>query len=190
MAPPERKAAGGPREPDAREADRRFILELLDGSQERHEAAYPDTDSDAFLYFAHLSAARQLTETFYRRLLKPHRISDAEFRVLNGLRVRGKAFRTTPLELNRFVQITSAGMTRALDRLEAAGYIERSPNPEDRRSILIGLTPEGVAFAELVVRDVGAHFSEALRPASKRALKAEIDQLRVVVERLARAAIG
>ena len=186
--------AGGPRPRDAdrpsNEADRRWILELLDGARDRHDSALPEQDGDAFVYFAHLSAIRQLTEIYYRRLLKPHQISYSEYRVLSSLRVRGEDFRTTPLDLNRFTQITSAGMTRTLDRLERAGYVDRFPNPDDRRSILIGLTPAGWEFAEALSADLGARFSEALDAVSGKQIKAEIDGLRVVVERLTNAVIG
>ena len=178
------------RDPGTPGADRRrFILELLDGTRERHDSAHAGTESDGFVYFAHLNAVWQLTEILNRRLLKPHRLSDSEYRVLDSLRLRGANFRATPLELNRFAQITSAGMTRTLDRLEQAGYIDRSPNPEDRRSILVGLTPAGRAFADLLVRDLEAKYAEILGPLTGEALKAEIDQIRVVVERLAHAVI-
>ncbi len=190
MSPSKRIQEPREGERPSNEADRRWILQLLDTSRERHEAAHPDGDSDPFVYFAHLSAARQLTEIYYRKLLKPHRISDSEYRVISSLRVRGDGFRTTPLDLNRFAQITSAGMTRTLDRLEEAGYIDRSPNPEDRRSILVGLTQTGSEFADLLARDMGAHYSEALGHVPGKALKAEIDQLRVIVERLAAAVMG
>ncbi len=181
-----------PRDDDrpSNEADRRWILQLLDGARDRQEEALPDLDGDAFVYFAHLSAIRQLTEIYYRKLLKPHQISYSEYRVLSSLRVRGQGFRTTPLDLNRFTQITSAGMTRTLDRLERAGYVDRLPNPDDRRSVLIGLTPEGWAFAETLSADLGARFAEVLDSVSGKQIKAEIDGLRVVVERLTNAVIG
>jgi DNA-binding MarR family transcriptional regulator len=110
--------------------------------------------------------------------------------VLSSLRVRGRGFGTTPIELNRFAQITSAGMTRTLDRLEESGYIERSPNPDDRRSILIRLTNEGWDFAETLGEDLNAPYAEALDDLSAEQLKTEIGQLRVIVERLAQAVIG
>jgi DNA-binding MarR family transcriptional regulator len=171
----------------APEENRRWILELLDGTRERQEAAFPDESSDAAVYFAHLNALMQMTEIFYRKLLKPHQISQSEFRVISSLRLRGPGYRTTPLDLNRFTQITSAGMTRTLDRLASAGYVERFPNPEDRRSILIGLTEKGWAFAEAIGRDAASRYADMLPDSAGKELKAEIDTLRIAVERLSEA---
>ena len=43
----------------------------------------------------------------------------------------------TPSELARQTNLTSGATTAMLDRLEKAGLIERSPNPDDRRGTLI-----------------------------------------------------
>jgi MarR family transcriptional regulator, organic hydroperoxide resistance regulator len=39
--------------------------------------------------------------------------------------------------------ITTGGTSKLVDRIEASGYCRRLPNPEDRRSSLLELTPEG-----------------------------------------------
>jgi len=44
---------------------------------------------------------------------------------------------STPSELARHTGLTSGAATAMLDRLEKAGFIERRPNPEDRRGTLI-----------------------------------------------------
>jgi DNA-binding MarR family transcriptional regulator len=44
---------------------------------------------------------------------------------------------STPSELARQTGLTSGATTAMLDRLEAAGLIERRPNPDDRRGTLI-----------------------------------------------------
>lgn len=41
------------------------------------------------------------------------------------------------------VSLTSGGITRLVDRMVAAGYLERSSCPTDRRSIHVGLTAAG-----------------------------------------------
>ena len=50
-------------------------------------------------------------------------------------------------------------MTSLIDRLEKHGHLERRPNPEDRRSVLLHLTPSGTAVA----REVGAVYSQAFQ---------------------------
>ncbi|GIK54746.1 MAG: putative HTH-type transcriptional regulator YcgE [Chloroflexota bacterium] len=47
----------------------------------------------------------------------------------------------TPTELARHTGLTSGAATAMLDRLEKAGLIERQPNPDDRRGILITPVP-------------------------------------------------
>jgi DNA-binding MarR family transcriptional regulator len=37
--------------------------------------------------------------------------------------------------------LSSGGMTNRIDRLEAAGLIERRKHPTDRRGVLVALTP-------------------------------------------------
>ena len=41
------------------------------------------------------------------------------------------------------LSITVGGTSKLVDRIEAAGLCERRPNPDDRRSSLISLTPAG-----------------------------------------------
>jgi DNA-binding MarR family transcriptional regulator len=56
----------------------------------------------------------------------------------------------TPLcrvqDIARAVAITVGGASQAVDRLESAGLAVRRANPSDRRSSIVGLTPEGVAL--------------------------------------------
>ncbi len=53
----------------------------------------------------------------------------------------------TPSELARHTGLTSGATTAMLDRLEKAGLIERRPNPDDRRGILITPTKSGAEKA-------------------------------------------
>jgi MarR family transcriptional regulator, organic hydroperoxide resistance regulator len=50
--------------------------------------------------------------------------------------------------------ITTGGASKLVDRIEASGYCRRLPNPADRRSSLVELTPRGeglLAKARVVV---------------------------------------
>src|ERR1700733_5877770 len=41
------------------------------------------------------------------------------------------------------INLTSGSVTTAVDRLEARGLVKRSNDPEDRRTRIVSLTPEG-----------------------------------------------
>jgi DNA-binding MarR family transcriptional regulator len=45
--------------------------------------------------------------------------------------------------LLRETLVTSGTMTNRVDRLAARGYVERYPDPEDRRGVIVRLTAEG-----------------------------------------------
>jgi DNA-binding MarR family transcriptional regulator len=56
--------------------------------------------------------------------------------------------------------LTSSGTTKRLDRLERAGLITRTPDPRDRRGVLITLTPAGL---ELIDNVTDAHLANEHR---------------------------
>ena len=45
------------------------------------------------------------------------------------------------------LRLANPTLTGIVDRLEIVGMVERTPNPEDRRSILINLTEKGAAIS-------------------------------------------
>src|SRR6478609_5667112 len=61
--------------------------------------------------------------------------------------IDGAAAPLTPSQVSDRVLIPSATMTATLDLLERRGWIRRTPNPADRRSILVEITPDGRAAA-------------------------------------------
>ena len=78
-----------------------------------------------------------------------------EFDVLAALRRAGEPYELSPGRLLRETLVTSGTMTNRVDRLAARGLVERSPDPDDRRGVIVRLTPEGKstvdgAFAALL----------------------------------------
>jgi DNA-binding MarR family transcriptional regulator len=55
--------------------------------------------------------------------------------------------------------ITTGGTSKLVDRIEASGYCRRLPNPADRRSSLLELTPEG----QRILAEAGVAFDEELQ---------------------------
>ena len=54
----------------------------------------------------------------------------------------------TPVQVAQQLLTSQSGMTGKLDRLERQGLIQRTPDPEDRRAILLGLTESGRALLD------------------------------------------
>ncbi|UOA28224.1 MarR family transcriptional regulator [Pseudosulfitobacter sp. DSM 107133] len=96
----------------------------------------------------HNHVAAQL-ETVYRA----NGLTAASFDVLATLRRAGPPYALSPSELISWTMVTSGTMTNRLDRLAAAGLVERRPNPEDGRGSVVALTPQGYAMIDRVVTE-------------------------------------
>jgi DNA-binding MarR family transcriptional regulator len=57
--------------------------------------------------------------------------------------------------------MSSGAVTALVDRLEGAGYVERRPNPRDRRSSVVFIRPEGLETAARHMRPLAAELVEA-----------------------------
>ena len=84
----------------------------------------------------HLDGAR-------RQAFTEHGLESWEFDVLAALRRAGRPYELSPGRLLRETLVTSGTMTNRVDRLAARGLVERFPDPNDRRGVLVRLTPAG-----------------------------------------------
>jgi len=71
-------------------------------------------------------------------------------------------------------------LTSMLDRLEHRGLVRRSPNPEDRRSLLVSITRRGRAVARQVQRPV----DDLERAIRERVTAAELHGFQRVIEEI------
>ena len=60
------------------------------------------------------------------------------------------------------LQVHQSSVTNAVDRLEDAGLVTRASSPEDRRTVLVGITAEGVRLAKECTRRLNAEVFGAL----------------------------
>lgn len=54
----------------------------------------------------------------------------------------------TMSELSRMLLVSNGNATTVVDRLEADGFVRRTPSEEDRRTVFVALTPAGLAEFE------------------------------------------
>ena len=90
-----------------------------------------------------------ISPLFHRTLISPqeltHNPASSEFRVMLIL-LRGKS---QPIStVGRWLGISKPNMTAVIDKLIADGYVERTPNAEDRRVIDISVTTKGKQYME------------------------------------------
>jgi DNA-binding MarR family transcriptional regulator len=114
----------------------------------------PDLDPSPMAIIGRLS---RLSRSIDRRLeenFKKYDLQSGTFDLLATLRRNGEPFMLTPTQLQGEMMLSSGATTHRLDLLEKRGFIERLPDPEDRRGTLIKLTPGG---KDLIDRAVVTH---------------------------------
>jgi len=126
----------------------------------------------------HLAAAR-------RAAFAAHDVEPWEFDVLAALRRAGAPYELSPGRLLRETLVTSGTMTNRVDRLVARSLVERLPDPQDRRGVLVRLTPVGretVDGALTVLLDHERRLLSALSGAELRQLAGLLRRLSVSFE--------
>jgi DNA-binding MarR family transcriptional regulator len=118
----------------------------------------PDLDVTPLEVLSRVSRLGRHLERARRAAFAKHSLEPWEFDVLTALRRAGDPYQLSPGTLLRATLVTSGTMTNRIDRLVAAGLVTRRSDPEDRRGVLVRLTPAGrervdAAFADLLRRE-------------------------------------
>jgi DNA-binding MarR family transcriptional regulator len=116
------------------------------------------------------------------RLLRPLNVSAAGGLVLGILRDQGPL---TPSELGDRLIVTRATVTGLIDSLERRGYVHRSANPADRRSLIVEITPAGLAVVQELRTIVHRNEKAWLGVLSDADLRAYIELLHRIQDSLA-----
>ncbi|WP_459618789.1 MarR family winged helix-turn-helix transcriptional regulator [Bordetella sp. 2513F-2] len=98
---------------------------------------------------------------------REHGLNQGEFDVLATLYRAGPPHALSPQQLVHALLLSSGAMTHRLDQLEAAGLLTRRGNPQDRRSVLVSLTPQGRHTVRQALEDYLARIGALLDPLSQ-----------------------
>ena len=102
-----------------------------------------DLDLAPVAVFSRVSRLARHLELARRDAFAAHGIEQWEFDVLAALRRAGPPYELSPGRLLKETMVTSGTMTNRVDRLSARGLVERYPDPDDRRGVIVRLTAEG-----------------------------------------------
>jgi DNA-binding MarR family transcriptional regulator len=115
-------------------------------------------------HFGPASAMRAATSVFrvqqillarFDEALKPHGLTFARYEVL-VLLTFSRTGRLPLKVIGSRLMVHPTSVTNAIDRLVAAGYVERRPNPDDGRGVLAGITDPGRAVVEVATEQLTA----------------------------------
>ena len=111
----------------------------------------PDLDVRPLEVLSRVTRLARHLDRARRRSFAAHDLEPWEFDVLATLRRSAAEAPLTPGRLASLTMIGSAAMTNRVDRLVNRGLVHRETNPDNRRQLLISLTPEGLALVDEVV---------------------------------------
>jgi len=122
----------------------------------------PDLDVSPLEVLSRVSRLARRLDRARGAAFAEHGLDGWEFDVLSALRRAGTPYQLSPGQLVAETLVTSGTMTNRVDRLVTRGYVEREPDPTDRRGVIVRLTPTGMEVVDAALSDLLAHEHELL----------------------------
>ena len=122
----------------------------------------PDLDVSPLHVLSRVSRLARRLDLDRAQAFAKHSLEGWEFDVLSALRRAGEPYQLSPGQLVQQTLVTSGTMTNRVDRLERRGLVGRSPDPHDRRGVIVQLTETGMAAVDAAMADLLARERELL----------------------------
>lgn len=117
-------------------------------------AERPDLDLEPLQVLSRVSRLARHLDRARRTAFASHGLETWEFDVLSALRRQGTPYQLSPGALLRATLVTSGTMTNRIDRLAESGLVERLPDPQDKRGVLVQLTERGESVVDAALADL------------------------------------
>lgn len=128
-------------------------MDRIDKLLKQWKEERPDLDATSMAILGRIMILDRLALRAVEKLVSQHNITIQEFDVLAVIRRCGPPFRQPVGVLCEHSLISSGAMTNRIDRLEKKGLINREPNPEDRRGVLVALSSSGRVLIDKLVTE-------------------------------------
>ena len=147
----------------------------------QHEYANLDLDDSSLPSMVRLARLGVLLDAFQHDVLEPFELTPSDYGVLAALRRAGPPYTLKPSQLYSRLRRSSGGMTKILKRLEEAGHVERSADPEDGRGMRVLLTARGRSLQDRVFQAFMTATSSLMAPLSEQEKRDSDESLRALL---------
>lgn len=141
----------------------------------------PDLDVAPLHVLSRVSRLARRLDQARAAAFTEHDLDGGEFDVLSALRRVGGDYELSPGALVQQTLVTSGTMTNRVDRLAARGYVQRRPDPADRRGVLVRLTPSGRTIVDAAMADLLEHEAQLLSHLPEQERRRVADALRTLL---------
>ena len=122
----------------------------------------PDLDVEPLQVLSRITRLARRLDLGRGAAFSRHHLEGWEFDVLSALRRAGRPYQLSPRQLVSETLVTSGTMTNRVERLELRGLVRRSPDPSDRRGVIVRLTTAGRETVDAALADLLEHERELL----------------------------
>lgn len=119
---------------------------LLDGWKQQ----MPELDVSPIAVITRLSRLQSHLQPEIAAVFERFGLTTPSFAVMATLRRAGPPYQRSQRALMDALQLTSGTISVRIDRLEKEGIVERTPDPNDQRGVLVRLTEKGLGLFEQV----------------------------------------
>jgi DNA-binding MarR family transcriptional regulator len=148
---------------DAQRARSRSTLrsDPIDLARDNWSRSGWEAASDPMGVVTSVMRVHQLLLAEVERVLRPLNLTFARYEVLMLLHF-SRSGQLPVGKIGARLQVHPASVTNAVDRLETDGLVQRSPHPEDGRSVMAAITPAGRELALLATENLNTEVFEKL----------------------------
>jgi DNA-binding MarR family transcriptional regulator len=125
--------------------------DFVDNVAARWSEQRPELDVSSIEVLDRVLRISQLMVRRSEAVCEQHGITFWGFAVLTALRRAGPPYQLTPTSLYRSAMVSSGAVTKRVSELERHGLVERVPDPDDGRSMLVRLTTRGRRVVDATV---------------------------------------
>ena len=142
------------------------------------EREYPGASWLASRAMRELNVVGGKTAAVVSSVARRHGLSHAALNALAVIEGSGGPLPTG--EVSARMHITTGTMTTVLDTLERNGYVRRLADPEDRRRVLVDITPAAQSVLERLLPEVQQVANAVMGALDEKALHALLDTLAAI----------